>query len=668
MTSEAAAVLHERAAELVTTPRVSERRVAWLFVGTGVALFAAMGLAGLAMRLTQAEVIDLSADWFYRLMTLHGAGMLTGALVAMMGALWFVLRTSVPLSLERMLASFLAILAGAVGVVIAVLVGGFATGWTFLAPLPFFPAGQWSTWATVVFLAGLLLVGVGFMVFCLDVLAKAVATYGGLGRALGIAFLRGRDGDPPPPQAIGAVVVAVEGLLASAAGATIIVALLGRTIDAGMELDALWAKNLTYFFGHSVANLIIYLAAGAIYVLVPRFAGRPWKTTKPIVVAWLATLAIVATAYSHHLYMDFVQPGVLQYLSMTASFAAALPVAVVTVFTGLTLVWGSRYRWTLASTLLYLGFAGWTIGGAGAVIDSLIPANFRFHNTLWVVAHFHTYLLLGVILWALAFLAHLLEQAAGRTGRRGPTALALGGMLVGGYGLVGVWYVSGVLGLPRRYALHPGDTDGYSLAGAIFVMIFALGFLVLLGEFAALGREALARRRAGLVAAEPGPPEPPREAAAPAGVPLVGRAQLGVAYALAAASIVAFLPPVAEASEDGVATHHLAHTGQFLFGSALGLIAASLPGVARRLGFRLPGVAVIAAIGAPAGMLLLMLPRVYGSLEGDAGAHFGYHAGLAALGLAAGLGAGTLGKVPGRLFFLAGIGMALMYAAGAVGG
>ena len=84
-----AGVLHPAASELVTEPRASERRVAWLFVGTGLALFAAMGLAGLTMRLNQADVYHLSPSWFYRLMTVHGAGMLTGALLAMMGALWF---------------------------------------------------------------------------------------------------------------------------------------------------------------------------------------------------------------------------------------------------------------------------------------------------------------------------------------------------------------------------------------------------------------------------------------------------------------------------------------------------------------------------------------------------------------------------------------------------
>ena len=136
------------------------------------------------------------------------------------------------------------------------------------------------------------------------------------------------------------------------------------------------------------------------------------------VAGWMGSLVFIATAYSHHLYMDFVQPGWADIISAVASYGALIPVAVVTIYSMTMLIWGSRYRWTLASTLLYVGFAGWAIGGVGAVIDSIIPINFRLHNTTWVVAHFHTYLILCVVIWALAFLAHLLERDADRTTSR----------------------------------------------------------------------------------------------------------------------------------------------------------------------------------------------------------------------------------------------------------
>ena len=662
-----APVAHPEGERLTPPPRREERIVGWLCAGTGLALFAVMGLLGLAMRLTQAEAIGVSPEWFYRLMTLHGAGMLAGALLAMMGGLWFVLRPVAPLRLGRMLASYAAVVVGAVTVLVATVFGGFATGWTFLSPLPFSSAGEWETWAAVTFFAGLILVGVGFFVFCIDVLATVTTAYGGFGRAIGWRYLRGRDDDPPPPQVLAATAVTTQGMLASAIGTTILFALVGRAIDSGTELDALWAKNLTYFFGHSYANLIIYLGAGMIYVLLPRYAGRPWKTTRPLAYGWLATLLLVTTAYFHHLYMDFAQIEALQVVGTVSSSAAALPVAVVTIYTGVMLVWGSSYRWTLASLLIYLGFLGWAIGGMGAVIDSVIPVNFRFHNSLWVPGHFHTYLMLGVIFWIMAFLVHLLERAAGRPASKRMTAASVGAMLLGGYGLVAAWYVSGALGVPRRYAVHPEGTEGYSAVASVFVIVFAIGFLLLLIECARL---AFAARGGGAMRAAVPPPiaGAAPEAALPARPALTTPLQIGVVVAIGVAAGFSLLPEISTGSESDVQLHHLAHTVQFLYGAALGLALGSTPAIFRRLAGRATGVAIAVVILAPAAMLLLMVPAIYEPLADDDFAHGAYHMAVAGLGGLTGFAAALLGPVAGRLLVVLSIGMGLMYAAGVTGG
>jgi heme/copper-type cytochrome/quinol oxidase subunit 1 len=357
-------------------------------------------------------------------------------------------------------------------------------------------------------------------------------------------------------------------------------------------------------------------------------------------------------------------------ISTVASSAAALPVAVVTIYTGLMLVWGSRYRWTLASVLLYLGFAGWAIGGSGAVIDSLIPVNFRFHNTLWVPAHFHTYLMLGVVLWVMAFLAYLLERAAGRPASRPATLLAPLAMAVGGYGLVGSWYVSGALGVPRRFAVQPLGTADYSLVGGIFADVFAIGFLVLLVEFALLGRDARRRR-----AARPTtlPTQPRIAGAAPEGSPateplLATPAQIGAAVAIYVAGGFVLLPEVQEASEASAQFHHLAHSVQFLSGCALGAAIVSTIAVFRELNRRWSAVGLAAVVLAPAAMLLMMIPGIYEPLDDHPTLHAAYHGGVIVLGVITGLGAGMVGRVPGRLLLVLSVGMALMYAAGVTGG
>jgi hypothetical protein len=388
----------------------------------------------------------------------------------------------------------------------------------------------------------------------------------------------------------------------------------------------------------------------------------------------MATLLLVATAYSHHLYMDFVQPPAAQAISSIASYAAAIPVAVVTIYTAMMLVWGSRYRWTLASTLLYLGFAGWAIGGTGAVLDSIIPFNFRLHNSLWVPAHFHTYLMLGVIFWVMAFVAHLLEAAAGRPASRAATLGAPLLMAAGGYGLVGSWYASGALGVPRRYAVHYPGTEVYSVVGSTFVAIFAVGFLVLLAEFAKLGREGWARRSQAVAAGTPAPIAGGDDAV-PAGSngcegvepPLATPVQLAAGIAVAVVSMAALFPPIVDASEASAQFHHLDHGGQFLLGALWAMVIASSPTTFARFSQTRSGIALTAVIVAPLVMLLAMTPSIYEPLEDQEALHTGYHMGIVVLGMVTGAAAARLGRVPGRLLFLTAVAMAAMYAGGVTG-
>ena len=552
--------------------------------------------------------------------------------------------------------------------VVATLVGGFGAGWTFLPPLPFYPAGQWSMWAAALFLIGNLLVGAAFCVFCVDVLERTTTTYGGLVRTLGLPFLRGREPEAPPPQAIAATVVAIDGLLACAVGTTILVGLLGRTYDGRVGIDALVAKNLVYFFGHSVANLTLYLIAAAIYVLVPRYAGRPYRTTKPFVAGWMGSLVFIATAYSHHLYMDFVQPTWADVISETVSYAALIPVAVVTIYSMTMLVWGSRYQWTLASTLLYVGLAGWAIGGTGAVIDSVIPFNFRFHNTDWVVAHFHTYLILGVVVWGVAFLAHLLERDAGRTSPRAIRSWTVAMLLVGGFGLTGTWFLEGVLGVPRRYAIQPAGTSGYSLVGASFALLLAAGFLALFLQLAILARAGRQRRtqrpldQTGAAQAESELPAADVPSPGRRGVPFASPTQFGLGAAACVVGLAAFFPQIVHASETSIRYTHLDNAGIFFLGATLGLLLGSLPDVSELLGDH-ASLGLAAVIAMPTLMMLFMVPSIYVHLEHPSALWEYYLLHNLLFGVITGLAATRLGLVAGRLMFVLSVGMPVMFAA-----
>lgn len=664
--------IHPAAREFDPSIGGSQRRIGLLYGVTGLALFLLMVLVGIAMRLAQSDALGINDDWFYRLMTLHASGILVGVLMAMMGGLWYVMRSVVPqLDYRLALAGWGIIVGGVVLALVSILIGGYAGAWTFLWPLPFETAGAWADWAAVTYLLALVLIGVGFVIYCVDMLRAITNHYGGLVRALGWSWLVGKAKTPPPPQTIAATATVILGIGASTVGMVILIAMLDHAIDDTVALDALWAKNLTYFFGHTLANLIIYLAAGMIYVLLPLYAGRQWKTSKPLVIGWMGTLVFVFTAYFHHLYMDFVQPGAFQVIGVISSSAAALPVAVVTIYTGMMLVWGSKYRWNLTSVLFFLGFVGWMIGGAGAVIDSAIPVNFKFHNTLWVPAHFHNYMLMGVGMWVLAMVSYLLERASGSPVPRRTAIFAPVAMVVGGYGLVYVWYFSGALGVPRRWAEHPGGTEAWSLVGSVFAIVFLVGMLVLIAQFLRMARIAWARRHeAKPSAAAPAPIAGGSvDAVADAGFMSMIRTHWGlvVTVAMGIAALFVMYPPVTEASETSVKLHHLVHAIQFFAGAMLGAVIGSAPNVMRRFpGGDYAGLGV--ALIAPVVMLLLMIPMVYSDLVDSDLLHAGYHLVMVALGAITGIASAQLGRYAGWAVLLTSVGMAFLFAPGVTGG
>lgn len=657
--------VHERAQSMPEMGTQDHQKlIGWLFGGTAVALFFLMAIGGVLMRLSQAGTISLSDDAFYRIMTLHGAGMIVTAVVGTSGALWYAVRDAVPLSSARMLVNWGCTVAGALIVLVSTLVLGFASAWTFLWPLPFHSANAWGEWSAVGYLLGLALVAIGFLVFCIDLVAKTTQAYGGLSRAFGWAFLRGRDDNPPPPPVLAGLVVGIQGIITTTMAFPIVFAQLTYALNSNTYINALWAKELTYQYGHTLANLTIYLAAGLIYALLPRYVGRPWKTTPPIVIAWMATTVIVLTAFFHHLYMDFAQPVWASMIGMVASSAAAIPVAVVTAYTGLMLIWGSRFRWTLASTLIFMGFFGWLTGGVGAVMDSLIPVNFRMHNTLWVPAHFHSYMLMGVMLWVLAMMTYFFERAAGQTSSKFTNITAPILIFLGGSTFVGAWYYSGASGAPRRYSEHFSSIQAADKIASIAAIVLLIGVVLIFVEWLRLGLVARSRKASGELVAEAEPYNPPPPVAQEDKEPMINsRGELIAAVAALTFSLVAFLPVIDTIISEKEQWHHLQHGGQILFGMLFAVAMVNTPTFAK-LRCKSETVGILAVILGSAVMFVLMIPTMYETLEDSQALHMAFHLGVMLVGIFVGWAITSFDRFTAWLLFVGMATMGFAYGAG----
>lgn len=451
---------------------------AW--IGVGVLVFGLMMLLGVVMRVSQGALFgELSSQLFYEIMTLHGAGMVGAAGMAGLAINWFFLGEHVVLRSKVLWWSlFLALVAVAM-IIGSILIGHFAAGWTFLYPLPAQSLGVWGSGSAAVFVGGLLLLGVAFLLTYLDMGLAIIKRYGNLGHALGLSMLFGRrplDENHPPAVVAASMVLIVNGV-GIAAGAVVLVMTLANLWQPELLLDALLMKNLIYFFGHVFINASIYAAVTAVYALLPKYVGRPWKVSKPFLAAWAAATLMVMAVYPHHLMMDMVMPAWMLVMGQVVSYTSGLPVLVVTCFSGLLLVYRSGIRWDACSALLVLGLFGWAVGVVPAIVDGVIRANMVLHNTLWVPGHFHIYLLIGLLPMVLGFAYYLVSD--GKKGTFGVKVVAVYG--VSAFILCLSFLLSGASSVPRRFASYIDSWQWLASVGAIggAVVLLATMFMAM---------------------------------------------------------------------------------------------------------------------------------------------------------------------------------------------
>ncbi len=463
-------------------------RLTVLWVLTGFTLLLILGLAGLLMRAMQSGILGNAAlTWFYPILTLHGIGMVALVALVPLAGCWYIFAQRVPMSTRLWAVCYGATVLAVVLVLVSTLIGKFGTGWTFLYPLPYNSTGAWEVWSFVPFLLAVTIVVLVVLAIDIEFLWRGIRKYGSIGRMYGLEFLAdphpADDGRPRTDLAtIAMTTTALTWIPAALLGAVLVVLELIQVFVPGFSISALLAKNLTFFAGHMLVNVGLYMAAALLYVILPVYAKRPWRVARYVVIGWLATTVALWFAFYHHLYQDFAQPDATQVIGQVFSYVSAFPALLVTLFGGVMLVWRSGIRWSTAPIFLYMGMAGWAIGGTGAILDSTAGINQFMHNTLWVAGHFHGIMAMGVMMFFLGTLYYAYPVLTGRalSERIGHAAAAFIG--VGGWTVVLVFFLSGVVSEPRRYAVQLPGTEWLALVGMLGAVLVAIGGLLIAGD------------------------------------------------------------------------------------------------------------------------------------------------------------------------------------------
>jgi len=468
----------------VSKVKSSQNKMVVSYLVIGGLVIGLMMVFGILMLLQQGGILNLSPAAFYQFLTIHGTGMVGAAALAAAAVMWYFLREYVELSLKILKVNLLLFLIAIVMIIIGVFSFEYASAWTFLYPLPALSGNAWGTVGALLYLSGMLVLGIGFLLLYLDVGHAIIKKYGSLGNGLGWDVISGKKHTDmaPPAAVVASTMVTIVNTTALLAGAIVLVMNMIHVINPAFTFDPLLAKNLTFAFGHIFANAIIYMGVIAVYEILPRYTKRIWSVNKFFLIAWNMSTAFTLVIYTHHMLMDPVMPKWMLVMGQILSYANGLPVLVVTAYGALMIVYKSGIKWDMASGLIYLSMFGWTIGVVPAIVDATIVVNHVMHNTKWVPGHFHMYMGLGATVMIFGFMYYLTKTASNL---RQNIFDKIGFIcyILAFLGVSGSFLVSGALSTPRRWATHFPEWMAPAAFGAISGVLALVATIIFVIHF-----------------------------------------------------------------------------------------------------------------------------------------------------------------------------------------
>jgi cytochrome c oxidase subunit 1 len=358
--------------------------------------------------------------------------------------------------------------------VVGALIGAVAmfnpvdTGWTFYAPYSTTTGTSVSLMVLAAFVLGFssILTGLNFIVTIHQL------------RAPGMTWMR-------LPVFIWAsyATAVIQTVATPVIGMTLLLIIAERAFGAGIfdpskGGDPVLMEHLFWFYSHPVVYIMVLPAFGVVGEIIPVFSRKPLFGYKMVVISSMAIAAVGFIVWAHHMFVAGISDFSAKFFSIV-TFLVAIPTAikvfnwVSTMYKG-SISFKTPMLYAMAFVFLFM------VAGTTGIYLAMLGVDVYYHDTYFVVAHFHYTIQGGAVIGLIAALHFWFPKMTGKMYNETVSKFAFAGLFFG-FNLTFIpQFILGMDGMPRRYydypvqyqTLHTISTIGAYLNG--FGYTFAL--------------------------------------------------------------------------------------------------------------------------------------------------------------------------------------------------
>jgi cytochrome o ubiquinol oxidase subunit 1 len=249
---------------------------------------------------------------------------------------------------------------------------------------------------------------------------------------------------------------------------------------AGAGGDMMMYVNLIWAWGHPEVYILVLPAFGIFSEVVATYSRKPLFGYVSMVLALAAITLLSFTVWVHHFFTMGAGADVNAFFGIM-TMVIAIPTGV-KIFNWLATMYRGRIHFS-APMYFFMGFVFlFTMGGVAGVMLAVPAIDYQLHNSLFLVAHFHTMIVSGVLFGDFAGLIYWLPKVIGFKMDDRLLKYSAWCWIVGFVLAFGPLYLLGFMGATRRTSHYASDTGWQPLfvVAGLGVAIIAVGVAIML--------------------------------------------------------------------------------------------------------------------------------------------------------------------------------------------